>query len=68
MTTEITIAAAHLSATRTARGYVYRDAATGRRYRVTSRAMAALGAMLAAQTPDAYSEWCTIHPARELAR
>ena len=68
MTTEITIAATHLSATRTARGYVYRDAATGRRYRVTARAMAALGAMLAAQTPDAYSTWCSIHPAIALAR
>lgn len=68
MTTKITIAAAHLSATRTARGYVYRDAATGRRYRVTARAMAALGAMLASGQPDAYSEWCTIHPAIELAR
>lgn len=68
MKTEITIAAAHLFATRTARGYVYRDAATGRRYRVTARAMAALGAMLEAGCPDAYSEWCSIHPALELAR
>ena len=68
MTTEITIAAAHISATRTARGYVYRDTATGRRYRVTSRAMSALGAMLADGQPDAYSTWCTTHPAIELAR
>lgn len=68
MTTEITIAAAHLRATRTDRGYVYRDDATGRRYRVTARAMAALGAMLAAGCPDAYSEWCSMHPAIELSR
>lgn len=69
MTTQnIALAAAHLAATKTARGYVYRATETGRRYRVTPAAMAALGAMLAAGQPDAYSEWCSTTAAVELAR
>jgi hypothetical protein len=69
MTTQnIALAAAAINATRTARGYVYRATETGRRYRVAARDMAALGAMLAAGQPDAYSEWCSTTAAVELAR
>jgi len=60
------LAIEHLRARRVARGYQYRDDATGREWVSPARDLVALGRMLAQGTADAYSTWASETIAREV--
>jgi hypothetical protein len=60
------LAIVHLRARRVARGYQYRDDATGREWVSSAHDLIALGRMLARGEADAYSLWACDTVAREV--
>lgn len=65
-TRNLSLAVDHVTARPHARGWKYYDHATQRWYVATAQQLEILGALLAAETSDAYSQWCSEVPGTPL--